>query len=222
MLTKTPVLAASVFLVTFLAASPVLAEGGKGGHHGMHGVAQLDAGASGKSGCKHGGGKDGGGKHGMKHGKGHGQGHGMGGHGGKKHHGGCKKHGAMAHGDKAGKHMYGPDWRQSLTGEQKAELDRLHLQYARTKAPLKAGVKAMEVRLAVLATSDNPNMEQMEGPMMDLLLAKQEMMRAKFNYIAAQRKVLTPQQRVSFDMDVIHKTMHGDVHKKSKGGHGKH
>lgn len=197
--------AAIIFLGTLFAAGTALAEGmeSKGGH-GMHGVSQLDAG-SGKKGCKH----HGSGKHGM---------HGM--HGGKKGHGGCKKHGAKSGGSASGKHLYGVNWKDSLTVAQKAELDRLHVQYARTKAPLKAGIKALEVQLAVLATSGDTNPKAMDGPLVDLVLAKQEMLRAKYNYITAQRKVLSPQQQVSFDMDVIHKAMHGK--KNRKGGHGKH
>jgi hypothetical protein len=163
-----------------------------GGHQAMHHVPQMDAGTPGKKGCKH---------------------HGKGAHAGKQHRAG-KGHPGTG---KGAKRLYGEHWKHSLTAEQKAELDRLHLEYARTKAPLKAGVKAMKVRLAVLATSGSATQDDMNGPIMDLLLAKQEMVRAKYNYIAAQRNVLNPEQRVSFDMEVIHKAMHG-----SKGGHGKH
>ena len=175
-----------------------------GGHHGMHHVPQMDAGSPGKMGCKH---------------------HGKGEHSGKQHgagkgqHGGCDKHGKAGYSGtgKGAPRLYGEHWKHSLTDEQKAELDRLHLEYARTKAPLKAGIKAIQVRLAVMATSGNATPEEMNGPIMDLLLAKQEMMRAKYSYIAARRNVLNPEQRVSFDMEVIHEAMHG-----KKDGHGKH
>jgi hypothetical protein len=200
------VIAAGLLLGMLLAGGQVLAQdqASAGGHQAMHPVPQMDAGTPGKKGCKH---------------------HGKGAHAGKQHragkghHGGCDKHGKAGHPGtgKGAKRLYGEHWKHSLTAEQKAELDRLHLEYARTKAPLKAGIKAMKVRLAVLATSGSATQDDMNGPIMDLLLAKQEMVRAKYNYIAAQRNVLNPEQRVSFDMEVIHKAMHG-----SKGGHGKH
>ncbi len=195
--------AAFIFLSTLLATGAAMAEGKESeGGHAMHGVSQLDAGA-GKKGCKHGKGKQG-----------------M--HEGKKGHGGCKKHGAKSGASASDKHLYGANWKQSLTNDQKAELDRLHLQYARIKAPLKAGIKALEVQLAVLATSGDSNPKAIDGPLMDLVLAKQEMLRAKYKYISAQRQMLTPQQQVSFDMEVIHKAMHGKKDKEKKGGHGKH
>jgi len=179
-----------------------------GGGHAMHGaVAAMDSGpGAGKKGCKH-------------HGKGA---RGDGQHGGMKgHHGSCAKHGKRGGGATDGHRLYGAHWKQGLTVEQQSELDRLHLELARIKAPLTAGIKALKVRLAVLATSDSAGANEIDGPLMDLLLAEQELMRAKNNYIAAQRKVLTPEQRVSFDMEVIHKAMHGgkDDH---KGGHGRH
>ena len=199
-------IATGLLLGMLLASGQVLAQeqASAGGHRGMHHVPQMDAGSPGKKGYGH---------------------HGMGEHAGMQHrarkgqHGGCDKHGKSGHAKagKGGQHLYGAHWKHSLTAEQKAELDRLHLEYARTKAPLKAGIEAMKARLAVLATSGSATQDDMNGPIMDLLLAKQEMMRAQYNYIAAQRNVLNPEQRVSFDMEVIHKAMHG-----SKGGHGKH
>jgi hypothetical protein len=199
-------IATCLLLGVLLAGGQAIAQeqASAGGHQAMHHVPQMDAGTPGKKGCKH---------------------HGKGEHAGKQHragkaqHGGCDKHGKAGHPGtaKGEQRLYGEHWKHSLTAEQKAELDRLHLEYARTKAPLKAGVKAMKVRLAVLATSGSATQDDMNGPIMDLLLAKQEMMRAKYNYIAAQRNVLTPEQRVSFDMEVIHKAMHG-----SKDSHGKH
>ena len=195
-----------LLLGMLIAVGQVLAQGqtAAGGHQAMHHVPQMDAGTPGKTGCKH-------------HGKGEqaGKQH----RAGKGQHGGCDKHGKSGHSrtGKGGQHLFAEHWKHSLTDEQKAELDRLHLEYARTKAPLKAGIKAMQVRLAVMATSGNTTPEEMNGPVMDLLLAKQEMMRAKYSYIAAQRNVLNPEQRVSFDMEVIHEAMHG-----KKDGHGKH
>ncbi len=167
--------------------------GGEGGgmHGGMHGGGQHRGGMHGggkRGGCKHGGGKHGGGKHGGMH------------RGGK-------------HG---GPHLYGDDWRETLTDEQKAQLDRLHVAYAKTKAPRKARMKALKVELATLATAAEPSQKAIDAKIDQLLQTKREAMRAKYAYIADQRKVLTPEQQVSFDMHLIHKTMHG---KKGKGGH---
>lgn len=132
--------------------------------------------------------------------------HGEGMHG-SGYHGGCK-HGAS--------HLYGDDWRTTLTDEQTSQLDRLHVAYAKTKAPRKARIQALKVELTVLATAAAPDKEAINAKIDELLEIKRESMRAKYAYLAAQRQVLTPDQQVSFDMQMIQKAMHG---KRGKGGH---
>jgi Spy/CpxP family protein refolding chaperone len=123
------------------------------------------------------------------------------------HHGGCK-HGSS--------HLYGDDWRASLTDEQTSQLDRLHVAYAKAKAPRKARMQALKVELTVLATAASPDKEAINTNIDKLLEIKREAMRAKYAYLAAQRQVLTPDQQVSFDMQMIHKAMHG---KRGRGEH---
>lgn len=172
-----------------------------GGHHEMHGTGKGMHG--GEKGGTHGGGM-----HGGMHGGGK---HGGGMHAGGKHSGGM--HGGGRHG---GPHLYGEDWRTTLTDEQKAQLDRLHVAYAKTKAPRKARMKALEVELTALSTAAEPSQQAIDAKIDELLQIKREAMRAKYAYIADQRKVLTSDQQVSFDMSMIHKAMHG---KKGHGGH---
>ena len=133
------------------------------------------------------------------HGKRHGNGHGA---GGKGSHGG------------GGHTWYGANWKTSLTPEQKAALDSLHLDYAQRKAPSKAAAKSLEVQLAVLATTEGATGETAATKIEELLALKREMLRARYAYIAAQRALLTPEQLASFDMDLIHQTMHGGKHDK--------
>jgi len=131
----------------------------------------------------------------------------------------CGKHGrgpGCRHRGHGKRHLLGEHWKNSLTAEQKLELDKLHLAFAKQKAPLKAGMKALKVQLAVLSTADQFAPEALEAKINELVMAKREMLRAKASYIAAQRQVLTPEQRVSFDMGTVHKAMHG------KKGHGHH
>lgn len=182
--------------------------GGGKGMHGEHGGGKGMHGRKGMHG-EHGGGKGMHGRKGMRgeHGGGmrHGGGKGM--HGG---HGGAGGHG--------GPQLYGPSWKETLTDGQKAQLDALHRDYARTKAPLKAGIKALKVALAALATAPEPDTQAIEAKIDELLALKRDAMRAKYAYVAAQRQVLSEEQRVSFDMHSIHRAMHG----KKGGGHGGH
>lgn len=168
--------------------------GGGGGGHDGHGGDGGDGGGHGK--MSHGGGKGGG------HGDGDG-GHGKGG----------------GHGKDGGPQMYGEAWKASLTAVQKAELDRLHLELARVKAPMKAMAKALEVQIAVLSTSPQPQLEALEAAISQRLDAEREILRAQARYVAAQRAVLTPEQQVSFDLHTIHGAMHGQDGKGHGGGH---
>ena len=124
------------------------------------------------------------------------------------HSGGRGKHGGGQGKAHDGPHLFGASWTKTLTVEQKLDLDKLHLAFARTKAPLKASVKALKAELAVQMTTEQPDKEALNSRLDELLRLKGEMLRAKYAYVAAQRQVLTPEQRVSFDMMVIHKAMH--------------
>ncbi|MEA3278053.1 MAG: hypothetical protein U9Q81_22755 [Pseudomonadota bacterium] len=158
------------------------------------GMQQPGGPGGGIPGLRQGKGKQGAGKHGGRHGE-HGKGQG-------------------------GKHLFGEIWNKTLTDEQKAQLDQLHVNYAKIKAPLKSRVKALQVDLAVLSTAAEPDKAVIDAKIAELLNLEGEMMGAEYGYIAAQRRVLTPEQQVSFDMATIHKAMHG---KEGKEGHrGKH
>ncbi len=133
--------------------------------------------------------------HGCKR-QGHGGHHGCGGKMGR--HGG--HHGHAAH---HGKKLFGPHWRTTLSPEQANELDRLRVEHAKRKMPLKAKAKAIKLELTALATADEPGTSTMDARIDELLAVKGEMLQHKYAHIAAMRKVLTPEQRVSFDMDVL-------------------
>lgn len=203
-LNNTRELGLAVCLCAFLTAGLPLAHAEDAtGHKGMHGAMQ-------KHGAHHGGThmsqhakSQGGGKHGG-HGKRHGKGHGA-----QQRH---KGHG--------GHHLYGDHWKQTLTAEQKTQLDRLHLEFAKKKHTLKSGIRALKVQLAVLVVTDQAQQEAIDAQINNLLTANRQLMQAKYGYIAAQRALLTPEQRVSFDMDVVHKADAGET--KAKHGGGKH
>ena len=66
----------------------------------------------------------------------------------------------------------------------------------------------MKLELAVLATADEPDTSAVDARIDDSLKVKREMMQHKHKYIAAKRRLLTPEQRVSFDMDVLKRVKH--------------
>lgn len=183
----------AVSLVALLGAGLPVAHAEDGtGHKAMHGTMQ---------------------KHGARHGEKHMAQHG-GRHGGGKHSG----HGRR-HGERHGRHhLFGDHWKKTLTVEQKAQLDRLHLEFAKKKHALMSGIRALKVQLAVTAVTDQPLQGALDAQINNLLMSKGQLMQAEYSYIAAQRKVLTPEQRVSFDMEVIHKADAGTSDGRRGGG----
>jgi Spy/CpxP family protein refolding chaperone len=123
------------------------------------------------------------------------------GHGKHPGHGACHGEGK--------RRLLGPDWKITLSPEQQVALDRLHVAYAKAKMPLKAQAEVLKVELAALALEDEPDTGATGAKIDELLALKRVMMINKYEYVTAKRKVLTPEQRISFDMDVIKRSKHG-------------
>lgn len=138
------------------------------------------------------------------------------GHAGEGGHGGKSPHGEMGH----GKSVYDAScWTETLTEEQKAKVAQLRLEKKKIKYLTKAQIKAKKVELAILVTQDNPNQSAIEKKIEEILDLKREKMRKIYAIKIEIRKLLTPEQRVLFDMKMIKKAYHGKHHG-HKEGHG--
>ncbi|MCP4040362.1 MAG: periplasmic heavy metal sensor [Gammaproteobacteria bacterium] len=115
-------------------------------------------------------------------------------------------HGPKKHPDR--KKLLGPHWNSTLLDEQRIEMDGLSVEHVKGQLPLKAKARVLKVELAVLATSDAPDTEAIGLKLDELLTLKRQLMLQKYASIAAKRKVLSPQQRASFDMEVMKSAMH--------------
>jgi Spy/CpxP family protein refolding chaperone len=181
---KRPIFLALLF-ATCLSSGAAVAEGqdrGPGQHGAMHGAMH---GASHGAGMQRGRegqpGKGGHGGHGAQHGAGH---SGKGGH--------------------ARARLYSAHWKTTLDETQKQALDRLHVDYARVKHPAKARRQALEMELRALATASQPNQAAIGAKLDQLLAVQRELMQAKYAYLVGQRQILNPEQRLSFDMELLH------------------
>ena len=104
-----------------------------------------------------------------------------------------------------GSRLLGPHWKGTLTAEQRAQIDQMHVLFAKAKAPVKARVKALKADLALLITGDMPDSALIEKKINELLAMKKRIMQMRYVHIADMRSVLTVEQRASFDMDVLDK-----------------
>ena len=108
-------------------------------------------------------------------------------------------------------------WTETLTEEQKAKRAQMRLEYKKEKLLIKAKIKVKKVELATLVTQDNPDQSSMERQIEEILELKREKMRATYAYKVALRNMLTPEQRVLFDMKLLKKAYKGKGHGHKKG-----
>ena len=122
-------------------------------------------------------------------------------------HGGDKKHAMQAKkGGGHGKnklHMFGPVWMHTLSDEQKAAVDKMHLEVAKVEKLLRAQMKATKMELNLLAVTDSPDMDAINKKIDEVAALKTKIMRNRFAHIVEMREALTPQQRISYDMAVL-------------------
>ena len=128
-----------------------------------------------------------------------------------------KKHGAKGgHGSmKAGGHVFGPGWKETLEEDQKLKIDKMHLALKKKMVVLKAEKKVKEAELGLLVTSAKPDMNAINKKIDEIVEIKRALMKMKYAHMVEMRSVLTPDQRISFDMGVLSS--------RGKGGHrGRH
>ncbi len=168
------------------------------GHHGMHHQGDDDKHHRDRHGMRH---QDGGGamrgqsggmqrqcEHHMQH---HGAEAGAGAHERHGHHGKSDAHSTS--------------WRQTLTPEQRTQIDGLRVNHMKIVAPLRASIRAVKTELAVLATADAPDSASMQTKLDELLEMKKQVMLQRYEHMASVRKILTAEQRISFDTMLLKK-----------------
>ena len=114
--------------------------------------------------------------------------------------------------DKAEQHegrgMETPLWKKTLTEEQKMKADKMHLELKKAMGMLEAKVKLKEAELNSLVTKDKPDANAIHGKINEIMELKKEMMTRKYDHIVEMRSMLTPEQRVSFDLGLSDGMMH--------------
>lgn len=108
-----------------------------------------------------------------------------------------------------GGYMHGARWRQSLSDEQRTKIEKMKLDYVKKKAVLKTSKKTLKTDLALLATTNNARMAEINRKIDQYVKIKKQLLRMKYSHLVAVRKELTAEQRVSFDLGVMRKSRSG-------------
>ncbi len=137
-------------------------------------------------------------------------------HGSKKHgqqetpekkencHKPCKPAHQQGHSQhKSGLHLFSPDWHNTLSDSQKLKVDEMHLRLMKDTAAIKAMITLRKTELAVLATQDHAKLEALNKKIDEILNLKRQKIRARYAHIVEMREMLSPVQRISYDMRII-------------------
>lgn len=112
----------------------------------------------------------------------------------------------MHHRGRSGK---GGEWKRDLSDNQRKEVDKLKLTYKKQKYLLKSKIKQAKVELALLVTVDSPDQSAINKKIDQISTLKSEKLHLKTDHKIQVRKILTPEQRVKFDMAVLKKAYKG-------------
>lgn len=101
-------------------------------------------------------------------------------------------------------------WRASLTEDQKGEISFSKLRLRQKEALIEAGIALKQAEIDRVITSDDASDEQLQRAVDELVALKRERALNRYRHLVEVRQLLTPPQRVSFDLDVLSRG--GDDH----------
>jgi Spy/CpxP family protein refolding chaperone len=93
-----------------------------------------------------------------------------------------------------------PKWMSSMTDDQKAKMDAMHLKLGKEMGLLEARLDVKEAELKNLVTQDSPDKKAVSKKIDEIMDLKKEMMTRRYDHVMELRGILTSEQRMSFDM----------------------
>jgi len=105
--------------------------------------------------------------------------------------------------EKKHSHHFVSHWARTLSDEQKYDVDQLHLKLERDLVVLKAKEILKEKELNVLTASGTAKQADIYTSIDELMEIKKLIMRYRHDHIMEMRGLLTPEQRISYDMGTL-------------------
>ncbi|HEY5648228.1 MAG TPA: Spy/CpxP family protein refolding chaperone [Nitrospiria bacterium] len=106
-------------------------------------------------------------------------------------------------------HIMGPRWKDTLTDEQKKKMDEMHLVLEKTISVVTAKKDLKKKELRLLIIQDKPDMKAIEKKVNEITELAGDLMLIRIGHKTDMRAMLTPEQRVSFDMMILNGPPHG-------------
>ncbi len=108
-------------------------------------------------------------------------------------HGGAFRHG-----------MSSPhSWKDTLDKTQREKIEALHLELKREMVPLKAELAFRKAELRNLVTVKSPDMAAIKAKIKQVSSIREKILAKRYAHIVKMRKVLKPEQRRAFDLEII-------------------
>lgn len=102
-----------------------------------------------------------------------------------------------------GGHNFAGHWSASLDDAQKLKVDVMHLELDRELVVLKAQAELAQKEINALTARDGADTRAINAKIDALMAINSKIMRARYAHILEMRAILTPAQRVSYDMNVL-------------------
>ncbi len=110
-----------------------------------------------------------------------------------------------SHDDSAHKssHNFTAHWVKTLSGDQKTHVDMMHLDLDRELVVLKAQDELVQKQINIMVTRDKAATSAISTKIDELMGIKKQILRSRYAHILEMRAILTPAQRLSYDMETL-------------------
>lgn len=94
-------------------------------------------------------------------------------------------------------------WKNTLANGQKAEIERIQLGFIKEINILEARLDIKRAEVRDLLLMDNPDTAAIDRKINEEMKLEKEIAHKEINHILAIRKILTPEQRISLDAEIL-------------------
>jgi len=108
-----------------------------------------------------------------------------------------------AHGGAFGQMRGHYNWKNSLDRTQREKIEALHLSLKRDMMPLRAELAFRKAELRNLVTTKKPDMGAIKRKIREISAIREKILTKRYSHIVKMRNILNPDQRRSFDLEII-------------------
>ena len=100
-------------------------------------------------------------------------------------------------------HNFTDPWVKTLNSDQKMRVDIMHLELDRELVVLKAQDELLQKQINTLVARDTTATNAVHTKIDELMAIKKQILRSRYTHILEMRAILTPAQRISYDMETL-------------------